>query len=507
MHLRTGPLLICYTALASACITSSSDDVDCSSGKCDIDQTCNDARYGDGTCQEQIDCQVPDIDCFRTFDTDAEAATWFSEFEALSAMQTGGQPRTLLDATDPRFAHVRELADKGWEAFSKARPVGELAKKRPGVVLIDDDTPNAFVAPDISSGKAGFSIQVQTGLLSLNASDDQLLGVMMHELQHAVGLHVVGGTRDRLRKYYAASEYGDPIGRLEDDDPKARELGDPWRLAAEEVGGYDNAELGGLPLAGQIGTLLQFAMGEAAKTNEAGCTASAELLGQFDADLSAAKEVLGGALTMDPGLLSSRVDDIVYSLQYDCFSGVSLSFIDAIAQMVGATPDDIIANTPPEDLALVQGKGVLDGVLAVTESRRAAMRDLEQRFASSFDRNWNKLRYFSIEEDADDISVLVLRDAGLDPAGEAGFMLRFLGDAAATCQELIDNDEVPPYGVDLTDEHHDTCWRAYHMFAWRDASADGPAQTSARIVRRAPTATTTVRRLPIPKRLKDLVVY
>jgi len=177
-------LAFASVALATACATDTGGDPDCSHGKCDVDQTCSDARYGDGTCQTDLSCQVPDIDCFRTFDSDAEAATWFGEFEAASAMEAGGQPRKLLDASDPRFAHVRELADRGWAAFSKARPVGQLAEKRPAVVLIDDDTPNAFVVPDLASGKAAFSIQVQSGLLSLGASDDSVLGVMMHELQH-----------------------------------------------------------------------------------------------------------------------------------------------------------------------------------------------------------------------------------------------------------------------------------------------------------------------------------
>lgn len=111
-----------------------------------------------------------------------------------------------------------------------------------------------------------------------------------------------------------------------------------------------------------------------------------------------------------------------------------------------------------------------------------------------------------MEEDADDTSVLVLRDAGLEPAGEAGFMLSFLADNQARCQSQIDAKQVPAYGVDLSDEHHATCWRAYHMFAWRDASAQGPGQ-SGQAAHRAPVPVAPVRQLPIPPRLKDLVVY
>ena len=499
-------MFVAAIACSTACVTTvgNGDDLDCSDGRCDtVDQTCTDTRYGDGVCQTQIDCQVPDIDCFRTFASDAEAAAWYSDFEAQSAAQTGGAPRTLLDASDARFAHVRELADKGWQAFSKARPVGRLAAQRPGVVLIDDASPNAFVAPDLASGKAGFSIQVQTGLLSLGASDDALLGVMMHELQHAVGLHVVGDTRDRLRKFYTATDYSEPIGRLADDDPTARAAGTAWRYAGEDAGDDSAAELGGLPLGGNLLGLLGFAMNKAAETNNAGCSAAGDTFNALYNDIESRRDPLSGVAALD-ATISGRADNLIAALRDQCFTGVSLSFIDAVAAMVGATPADIVAGTSPEDLALVQNKPVLDGVVALTLTRRAEMRRQEQSFASTAGQPWERLRYFSIEEDADDTSVLVLRDAGLEPAGEADFMLRFLGDQQARCQSIIDAGDVPPYGAALTDEHHGTCWRAYHLIAWREASA---AQQPGHTARRAPTATTATRRLPIPRRLKDVVVY
>ena len=97
-------------------------------------------------------------------------------------------PATVTFDTDPRYLRARDLVDRGWAAFRLTRPVGQLADARPGVVVIDDPSVNAFVAASDFTGKAAaFSIQVQTGLLALDAPDDGLLGVMMHELQHAIG--------------------------------------------------------------------------------------------------------------------------------------------------------------------------------------------------------------------------------------------------------------------------------------------------------------------------------
>ena len=70
------------------------------------------------------------------------------------------EPRKLLGPSDPRWAKTRALLDDGWAAFKANRPVGMLREKRPALVLLDDSTPNAFVAPDIATGNAGFAVMV-----------------------------------------------------------------------------------------------------------------------------------------------------------------------------------------------------------------------------------------------------------------------------------------------------------------------------------------------------------
>jgi hypothetical protein len=230
--------------LVSGCIIGDTDDRECTGGKCDGDgDSCNDPRYGNGTCDLRLECAAPDIDCFDTFADDAAAATWFGKFEERLAEEEGRPPRKFLTPADPRWAKTRELLDRGWAAFRENRAVGELRDRRPGLVMLEDPTPNAFVAPNITFDKAGFTVMVQTGLFEFGGSDDGALGVMMHEFQHVIGLHVIGDTRDRLRKFYFASQNTEPLGRFESDDPVARRYGEAWRTLAGTAGMFYDQRL------------------------------------------------------------------------------------------------------------------------------------------------------------------------------------------------------------------------------------------------------------------------
>src|SRR5262245_53844004 len=98
------------STLACACAAESSDEADCPGGTCDDQgETCSDSRYGDGTCQTDLTCAAPDIDCFVTFDSDANAQQWFSGLEQQIAEEQQRPPRAFVPETDPRFAKVRAL--------------------------------------------------------------------------------------------------------------------------------------------------------------------------------------------------------------------------------------------------------------------------------------------------------------------------------------------------------------------------------------------------------------
>src|SRR5205085_8394275 len=138
------------------------------------------------------------------------------------------------------------------------------------------------------------------------------------------------------------------------------------------------------------------------------------------------------------------------------------SFIDVASEVFGKSPAELEADLSADELAQVTGKHAVDAIASLTRFERARMRDIE----AAFERDhapWASLRYFSSEEDADDTSVLVLRGTKFQPAAIAAFFVSLMaGDVGVQCQNIVDKRAVPPYGIDLSDEHHGTCWRAYH---------------------------------------------
>ena len=123
---------------------------------------------------------------------------------------------------------MRDLLDEGWLAYQDTNPVGDLASHSPALVLIEDPSVNAFVIPDLDTGNAGFAVMVQTGLLDQNSSDQAMLGLVMHELEHAVALHIVADVKERLRTFYVADGI-EPFGFEATEDAAAAEHGATWR--------------------------------------------------------------------------------------------------------------------------------------------------------------------------------------------------------------------------------------------------------------------------------------
>ena len=472
--------------LLGGCAVVDGNDDACNDGKCDatVDQRCDDTRYGDGTCNLQLDCKVPDIDCFETFANDQAASVWYQTQEAWVAQQKGKAPRTILPVTDPRHAQMRALLDRGWAAFRQARPVGKLAQATPGLVLVDDPEANAYVIGDTATQRSPFTVMVQTGFLAVDATDEAKLGVMMHELQHGVGLHLIGDVGTKLERHYLADR-SEPIGRDQPDDAAARTAIGAWRDAASEVGQLSTIELAGFPLSGDLLNVLSTALAAGKSEDAAKCARADTLVNALSKRVTGAIDKLDNQLSLDPATLPPDVTAALTELRDVCLAGFPYDVIQVMAVMANTTPAQIEAQMKPADVALVKGKHVVDGIAALTQDRRAAMRAIETALP------WPAARYFSYEEDADDVSTFVMRAAGLEPAAEADFLVNALtgmsSDAGAKCKATLAAGERPSYGRDLSDPHHAICWRAYHLAAI--ASKAGEARV-------APPPVVDLRRIP-----------
>ncbi|HEY0252672.1 MAG TPA: hypothetical protein VGC41_14150, partial [Kofleriaceae bacterium] len=377
----------CLLVLLAACAGSQDHDA--------APEACSDPRYGDGTCNLDLSCDAPDIDCFQTFSTDADAATWWNGV----SVDALGSAAPAIAETDARFTRVRALLDAGWSAFATARPVGDLVGERPALVVVDRALTNgAFVLGE--ENLQPFVVMVETGSLANAAvTDDAILAVMMHELQHAIGLHKLGTVGDDLRKFYVAKS-GEPMGRDQTDDPEVRKLGLAWMDMAADIGPYSQASLGGVPLDGIVFQIFDAGVTAAQKLHASACIAP---LAAINADLSAlAVDPVDASLTVTP---ASTIEADLAALATTCFtSSFPYDVLDIGAQVSHLTRAQFMAQLDAHTLSLVENVPFMTGIEAVVNDRRTTMRAAEQMFAQATGTPWTGLRYFSYEEDADDVS-------------------------------------------------------------------------------------------------------
>lgn len=438
------------------------------------------ARYDNGTCD--TDCAQADIDCFMLFEDQQQASAWFTQLEALLAQQEVREPRALVAPADPRFGRMRELLDRGWESYQRVMPVGLLAKA-PELVLIDDANVNAFVARDQASNKAAWTVMVQTGALE-GQPDDALLGLVMHELTHAVKLHVLEGTPDKVRVHYQVTAgEREPIGNQQHDEPFAREAITAWRGLGEEAGAYAYAELNGMPAPGSLlATMLEAAISRADLSN---CETTIARANELQAFMDARIDPLTGLLVLatadDHMQLDSLTRAFLTDLRDVCLADSTLDLFELMAAHFGVTPQQIEEQFPAAERMLIAGKHIIDQITILAAERHRLMRELAARVQQDSGQDLTTLRYFSFEEEADDATVPVLRQMGMPADGLGTFFHTMLPEPAlASCLGMIAADTPPPYG-DLVDEHHATCWRIAHVTQLAAAPAQAETARRARI--------------------------
>lgn len=470
-----------------------------------VPASCDAPAYGNGTCDTSIDgCVEPDIDCFVVFGDQAEADAWYADFEDLLAMEEFREPRDVISTGHPDFGRMRSLLDQGWAAYQEINPVGDLAEHSPALIIIEDPSINAFVVPDLDTGNAGFAVVVQSGLLDQVFSDEAMLGLVMHELEHAIGLHIVGNVRDELRTFYIAGDV-EPFGFEQVEDPIALEYGSAWREFASEAGPFTQEELGGLPFGtSQLDQIFNTVVSAESEANPVDCSGPAEDLNQLVFEIRQNFSGLEADLDLSNGPFREDVDAVLIALRDECLADFTDSFIEVVAQIAGVTPQEIRSSLSQDDLAIVEGAHFIDAVAGLALDRRARMVELEEQFEDETGTLWDSLRYYSFEEAADDATVPVLENMALPANGLGDFLFDAQDpNTRAACGELLDFGETPPYGADLSDEHHATCWRVDHV----DNLAESGV-LSRRSLRqdRAKAGVTRARRF-IPRKLSDLIIY
>ncbi len=444
-----------------------------------LDAACDDPRYGNGTCQIELFCGAPDIDCFVTFANDLDAGAWAS-----TRIGTA-----FLSRTDPRFVRARELTDRAWEMFKAEVPVGGLANHRVGLAVMDDPSINAYTMADGAPGKVGMSIQLNRGLVESALTDDEIIGVILHELTHVVRIHALTDVQYAVRKFYFAYD-GEPIGAMQNDSKVARASGSAWRTQAVMTGIVSDPAYGDLPIDGNLGNLFgQYT--SSVQSRLPACIDVVNRMTSFRSRLAFSR--VDGSLPFPPPRQTEAA--ALMAELTACVAADPLTLRELVAALGPAWVQYLQLELHAVEKALLDGPA-LQSILAIIHLRRATLRRIELAFSARTTAPWTALRYYSIEEEADDYAVHIALTHQLSAAGVGATMFAVLGDQRPACEALLATSVVP-YGLDLLDEHHAACWRIDHA---RKVAAQFHAGAPATQLRPGPgiSGTPTQREIPRP---------
>lgn len=451
--------LILLAGSLVGCATAGDDSLEGGNGKADGNGSCTVPEYGDGVCQIDIACDVPDIDCYTQFDNDDAAAAWLA-----TQMQYA-----RVYANDPRVARARTLVDRAYEIFKTHTQLGKLADHPLAVVVLEGDA-NAFVAGDAKTNKGGWSVQVQSGILSGEFTDDEIIGVMQHELTHLAKLHFIPEVHDRIRKFYVAPDGKEPIGEQTAENPFAKQYGDAWRKAAQLTGPYANPELGAFPLGGDLGQIAFWYVTENLVTT---CSAQSAAYNDIYTSLNFDVSRLDSSLTLPAGYAPMIASALQGVLQ--CGGPAQPTLRVYLDSQAPEWVPYIQSQLAPDEVPLLD-KPILEAITTLVSTHRQQMIAAQTGFTHDTTRPWNALRFYSFEEAADDGWIRSYQASHLDgPGSFKGAFMNFLQDQATACQTALTANNAP-YGANLTDEHHGSCWRIAH------AAQIAAPQTTARTV-------------------------
>ena len=424
----------------------------------DGEERCGDPKYGDGTCDLVTSCTVSDIDCFTTFSTQAEAQAWYAS-APLATM------RPPVAATDARFARMQMLLDEGWEAYKSVNDVGDLASAKVHLVLNSQPTPNAFVIS--KDGKAGLVVMVTLELIDLGAPDEEVMGVVMHELEHTIALHVIPEVKAGFNKYYLAPAGSEPFGFQQPDNAMVRSLVEEWIDHAETIGYLSDIELRGLPLFGELATVFDQRL--AMQPASAGCTTAKQDLAQIRLTVLNAIDPINDGITLS-ATAAMTIQTAMGAIQTQCFAGFTMDAIDVVAAALGVTRAQMLAQIPADLRPMLEGQTYIQGMYNWGIYLRTKMREVEAKFMTMTGQPWLRARYFSTEEAADDSSVPVLRAMGLAADGAGKIFPKLKMGVEEKCRPMVIAGAAIPYGENVEDAHHSLCWRASHIDALAKAN-------------------------------------
>lgn len=295
------------------------------------------------------------------------------------------------------------------------------------------------------------------------------------------------------------------IGAEQTDDPAVRALFEQWMTFQRFTGYATDAELNGLALMplpqtgppipahvekfGLLGPwFARLLVARAQNVNTAACTNALQQFVAIHDAIIASRSALDDDITATTNQ-ASMLAPATTTLRDQCFAGVltpdALAALAALSGIPDATLRAAIPATMKAKIEQPNTTLVVGWYNALFEGR-VRMREIETGFMSTFGVPWSRLRMYTTEEAADDASVRVMLDLGLEPDGCGQLLVGLNSTLKEACDPLLATNTAP-YGQNLTDDHHATCWRQQHMRAyaatnprektqWMPISYEGPVE-------------------------------
>lgn len=387
---------------------------------------------------------------YFVFSTWDDAATWFGEFGGQHPYKGASVQHAAVPHEDPRYAAVEQATAAMWEAYRKLLPrETDGLEAPPKVLLVERDDVNAYptldwICPAPADDCLPHAIIVHTAALDGRGSvagtrGRPLAGLLAHELAHHVLKHLMQPDGGMISGFYYASA-APSWGWQRREDPAAVAAAEGWLPLAALAGNFQLSELHGLPFPGSIRDM---ALEDVRREEAAKWPNECERARQSKNDLVA--------------LLKENVDTDAVTTAWTQESRKALDIAGARAADAYATCLKHTARRPAEvpgaEGAAIAATSYFEAVKELTLHDNARLRGMDV----------SKIRFYSNEEQADDIAHAALLRGGEDPRSLASFIRLNLMTPKArdACDATLASGAEPAYGS-LHNRHHARCWRRWH---------------------------------------------
>jgi Zn-dependent protease with chaperone function len=485
--------------LAAACAPHVADGTDSAGGALSGAGICSTLDYAHTVTPENF---------YRKFESDEKAGEFVQKIIAEGQLvgESGPNAKFKEITQDPR---ILRLIEQVFEGYKRAFPrETEGMTTAPPVAIIETDVVNAFalspgIVEDASApaDKSPWLFVIHTALLDLGPTDDELSGLIGHELGHLILRTFLPEIRQHVRAVYLSPPNEDGVlGEAAKDDPVVGAHVEEILKRKDRVGGLPELGLNvlegpRLPPAGSYLTIIDRLVAGAEGDKPSSCAGAKQKM----TELAAAQKALlphvaeGNYVAATPTAeqratldrLSTQTGSALEACLPDdgslieltaALNNVDPAAIDPANAQHAALVDKMLDAEKQVD-ADNPSASLIHRILLAQDKIRAEMTSLRNDPKFPID----QIRIYDFEEDADDASVRVLSAVGQDPLGNANLLVK-IGlpkELQQKCRDDVAADRPIPYGQ-FIDPHPATCWRFYHLTQFAKALGQCSAAPSSR---------------------------